>query len=66
MEFVPDIVLSSKILEPLQIYQGMAKRLSHLDQMASTELDFKIDVLDILRRWPMFGASFYRVKVGSA
>ncbi|XP_067935801.1 unconventional myosin-XV-like isoform X1 [Watersipora subatra] len=64
-DFVPDIVLSANILTPDQIFQGMNKSLTHFDQMSSTELDFKIDVLDILRRWPMFGAAFYRVKCES-
>ncbi|KAF6020514.1 Myo15 [Bugula neritina] len=62
VEFVPDLVLTYKILSPTQIFDGMAKCLKHLDPMTSTELDFKIDVLDILRRWPMFGASFYKAK----
>lgn len=63
VEFVPDLVLTYKTLSPTQIFDGMAKCLKHLDPMTSTELDFKIDVLDILRRWPMFGASFYKAKV---
>jgi len=62
VEFVPDAVLNYAILTSEQIHNGMRRYLPTLSYRTATELDFKIDVLDILKRWPMFGASFYQVK----
>ena len=60
---MPDAVFNHDILTSDLVYHGMRKYLPTLSHRTATELDFKIDVLDILKRWPMFGASFYRVKV---
>lgn len=61
--FVPDIVIASGMLDMDQILTGMMQCLRSLDSNIVNPIDCKIDVIDIIRRWPMFGASFYHVKV---
>lgn len=59
--FVPDVILSH--MDSDQLLTGMLNCLKMIDANNSSPLDMKIDVCEILKKWPIFGASFYHVKV---
>lgn len=51
------------MVTPNQLYTGMAAFLKALDVDSCNTLELKIEVIDLLKKWPMFGASVYKIKV---
>lgn len=62
--YLPGQILSLGILKHSQYLSGVQSKLTRL--VNYSELDCKIEMISMLKRWPLFGASFFRIQVSWA
>ena len=60
--YLPGPILSLGLLKHQQFLSGVQDRLQRLINFNAT--DCKLEALNLLRKWPLFGASFFNIQVG--
>ena len=49
------------ILKPTQFLHGVQLKLDRL--VHYSDVDCKVELVNLLKKWPLFGASFFKVQV---